>query len=181
MSKKEQKSKKEKSQLDDDLKKERPAIIAELSFIFLPFIVILIINLSKGDWSKLIQTADWALASTILFGQTIVKIIMGLASREQSFNYQNFGLVSSLIIILGLIPSILIISIFELNQNISTALIVIQFILLGLAIYVFLLFGTIGQHLYTNSFRYKISKVLGLDKSEKDETTTNDTSLLNKK
>lgn len=169
MFKKKPKVEKEKSAIDEDFKKEMPAMLAELSFTFLPFIVILIVNLSKGDWIKLIQTADWALASTLLYGQTIVKIIMGVASREHAFNYQNFGLVSALIIALGLVPSILIVAIFELNQNISTGLIIAQFVLLGLAIYVFLLFGTIGQILFSNSFRHKISKILGLDKPKKEQ------------
>lgn len=164
-----QKAETEKSVIDEDFEKEIPAMLAELSFIFLPFIVILIVNLSKGDWIKLIQTADWALASTLLYGQTIVKIIMGVASREHSFNHQNFGLASALIISLGLVPSILIVAIFELNQNISIGLIVTQFVLLGFAIYVFLLFGTIGQILFSNSFRHKISKMLGLNKPQKEQ------------
>ncbi len=169
MFKKKKSREKEKSTLDDDFKKEMPAMLAELSFIFLPFIVILIVNLSKGDWIKLIQTADWALASALLYGQTIVKIIMGVASREHAFHHQNFGLISALIIALGLVPSILIIAIFELNQNISIGLIIAQFVLLGFAIYVFLLFGTLGQILFSNSFRHKLSKILGLDKKEEEK------------
>lgn len=156
--------KKVKSTLDEDYKKETPAMIAELAFIFLPFIVILIINLSKGEWDKLLQTSDWALAATLLFGQTIVKTIMGVAAREHSFHHQNFGLISSLIIVLGLIPSILIVAIFQLNQDLSIGLEVAQFVLLGASVYVFLLFGTIGQILHSNAFRHKISKILGLDK-----------------
>lgn len=158
--------KKVKSAFDEDFKKETPAMIGELSFIFLPFIVILIINLSKGDWIKLIQTSDWALAATLLFGQTIVKIIMGVAAREHAFHHQNFGLVGALIIVLGLAPSILIVAIFQINQSLSIGLAIAQFILLGVAIYVFLLFGTIGQVLYSNAFRHKISKTLGLDKTK---------------
>jgi uncharacterized membrane protein YsdA (DUF1294 family) len=158
--------KKVKNALDEDFKKETPAIIGELAFISLPFIVILIVNLSKGDWIRLLQTSDWALAATLLFGQTIVKIIMGVAAREHAFHHQNFGLISALIIVLGLVPSILIVAIFQLNQDLSIGLVIAQFVLLGAAVYAFLLFGTIGQILYSNAFRHKISKILGLDKTE---------------
>ena len=149
---------------EKDFKKEIPALLAELSFFVLPFIVILIIDLTKCEWIKLIQTADWAIASALLFGQTIVKLIMGVASREQSFPHQIYGLLTALIIVLGLVPSITILTIFQIYSHLSTALIIAQFVLLGLAITVFLYFGTIGQVLSANSFRYKIGKKLGLNK-----------------
>lgn len=148
----------------EDYKKELPAILAELLFFILPFIVISVINLTKGEWIKLIQTSDWALASTLLFGQTIVKIIMGVASREQSFPYQIYGFITALIIVLGLVPSITILTLFQINSELSLALVIAQFTLFGLAIIIFLTFGTIGQVLSESSFRYKIGKMLGLNK-----------------
>lgn len=160
-------SKKEKkvtSAFGEDFNKEITAMLAELSFIVLPFVVILIINLSRGEWTKIIQTSDWSMASTLLFGQTVVKIIMGVASQEHSFNYQGFGLISALIIVFGLIPSIIILVLFQFSQNLSSGLIITQFVLLGIAICVFLLFGTIGQVLFSTAFRHKISKRLGLIK-----------------
>ena len=149
---------------EDDFKKEIPSLVAELAFIFLPFVVILIVNLLIGDWNKLIQTSDWSLAATLLFGQTIVKIIMGVASQEHSFNHQNLGLISALIIVFGLVPSLVILAIFQMTQDISIGLVIAQFLLLGLSIIVFLLFGTIGQVLYSTAFKNKIAKKLGLIK-----------------
>ena len=156
--------KKGNSAFDEDFKKEIAAMLAELSFIVLPFVVILIINLSRGEWAKLIQTSDWSMASTLLFGQTVVKIIMGVASQEHSFNYQGFGLTSALIIVFGMVPSIIILALFQIYQDLSVGLIIAQFVLLGIAICVFLLFGTIGQVLYSTAFRHKIAKRLGLVK-----------------
>lgn len=147
---------------NEDFRKERTAIIAELCFMFLPFVVILIINLTKGDWAKLLQTSDWALAATLLFGQTIVKMMMGVASQEHSFNYQLFGLITALIIVFGLVPSITVISIFQISPKLSTGLVVVQFILLGASISVFIVFGTIGQVLFSSAFKSKISKLLKL-------------------
>lgn len=158
------KEKKVTSAFDEDFNKEVPAMLAEISFIVLPFVVILIINLSRYEWSKLIQTSDWSMASTLLFGQTLVKIIMGVASQEHSFNYQGFGLISALIIVFGLVPSIIILALFQIYQQLSAGLIIAQFVLLGIAIFVFLRFGTIGQVLYSTTFRYKIAKRLGLVK-----------------
>lgn len=149
--------------------KETPAIIGELSFIFLPFVVILIVNLNKGEFSNLLQNSDWSLASAILYGQTIVKIIMGVAAQEHSFEYQRFGLVSALIIVLGLIPSVVIIGIFEISGKLSTGLIITQFVLLFVAVWSFILFGAIGQYLYTSAFKNKLSKMLGV--SKENETT----------
>ena len=150
--------------IEDDFKKELTSLLAELCFFALPFIVISIIDLTKGEWIKLIQTSDWALVSTLLFGQTIVKIVMGVASREQSFPHQNYGLLTALIIVLGLVPSITILTIFQIYSTLSIALIIAQFVLLVFAIATFLIFGTIGQILFANAFRYKIGKVLGLNK-----------------
>ena len=149
---------------NEDFRQESSAIIAELCFTFLPFVVILIINLTKNDWTKLIQTSDWALISTLLFGQTIVKIIMGVASQEHSFNYQLFGLISALIIVFGLVPSITIITIFQISSKLPNSLVIAQFFLLGLSIITFLIFGTIGQVLFSTAFRHKISKLLKLTK-----------------
>jgi hypothetical protein len=157
-------AKKINSVLTEDLKKERIALLAELCFFLLPFIVISIIDLTKGEWIKLIQTADWALASTLLFGQTIVKLVMGVAAREQSFPHQMYGLLTALIIVLGLVPSITILTIFQIYSELSITLVIVQFILLAAAVATFLVFGTIGQHLSANAFRYKIGKTLGLNK-----------------
>ncbi|WP_010182979.1 hypothetical protein, partial [Aquimarina agarilytica] len=144
--------------------KEKPAIIGELSFIFLPFIVILIINLNKENFSDLLQTADWSLASAILFGQTIVKLIMGVSAQEHSFEYQRFGLLSALIIVLGLIPSVVIIGVFETTGKLGLGLIILQFVLLIIAVWAFIILGTIGQHLYSSAFKNKIAKMLGINK-----------------
>tara|TARA_R110002072_G_C7629516_1_gene506795 strand:+ start:75 stop:566 length:492 start_codon:yes stop_codon:yes gene_type:complete len=159
--------KKEKSFGEYD--KETPAIIGELAFIFLPFIVILIINLNKGNFANLLQTADWSLASAILFGQTIVKIIMGVSAQEHSFEYQRFGFLSALIIVLGLIPSVVIIGIFETTGKLSTGIIILQFILLAIAVWTFIILGTIGQHLYSSAFKNKIAKKLGITKNNDSE------------
>lgn len=133
---------------DGDFKLELSAIIAELCFIFLPFVVIIIVDFTKGDSARLIQTSDWSLASTLLFGQTIVKLIMGVAAQKRSFKYQHFGLITALIIVVGLVPSIATIIMFHFFSRLTDLGIVIQFILLGLSIFVFLVFGTIGQTLF---------------------------------
>jgi hypothetical protein len=158
--------KKENSGIEESFKKEILALYAELSFFILPFIVISIINLTKNDWTKLIQTGDWALASTLLFGQTIIKIIMGIASREHSFPHQLYGLIVALIIVFGLVPSITILAIFHIYSNLSIGLVITQFVLLILAITIFLVLGTIGQILSATAFQYKIGKILKLNKAK---------------
>ncbi|HZY37256.1 MAG TPA: hypothetical protein VFE53_11435 [Mucilaginibacter sp.] len=148
----------------EDFKKESSAILAELCFIILPFIVILIVNFTKGEESKLLQTSDWALAATLLYGQTIVKMIMGVASQAHEFHYQNWGFISALIIVFGLVPSITVLTIFQIYSRLSAWLVIIQFMLFGIAIIVFVIFGTIGQILFATAFRSKISKLLKLTK-----------------
>ncbi|WKV11266.1 hypothetical protein [Marivirga harenae] len=159
--------KEENKVFKEDFRKEIVALIAELCFIFLPFIVIIIINLTNNSWENLIHTSNWSLAAALLFGQSLVKIIMGVASQEHSFNYQAFGLIAALILVFGLVPSITVLAIIETSILLSTGLIIIQFILLALSIYTFLHFGTIGQVLYSTAFRLKISKLLGLNKESK--------------
>jgi len=144
----------------EDCKKESFSIIAEICFIILPFIVILFMKLIKSDIEELLQTSDWSLASAILFGQTIVKLVMGVSAREQSFEYQRFGFITSLIIVFGLVPSIILIIVFQFIDYFSPVLVIIQFVLLIIAFLTFLTFGTVGQVLFSTSFRYKIAKIL---------------------
>ena len=89
---------------------------------------------------------------------------MGVAAREQSFPHQNYGLLTALIIVLGLVPSITVLTIFQVYSELSTALVITQFVLLVFAVITFLVFGTMGQVLSANAFRYKIGKMLKLNK-----------------
>lgn len=149
-----------------NFKKELPSSIAELCFTFLPFIVILIINLSKGNWTELLQTSNWALAATLMFGQTIVKLVMGLSAQEHSFNYQVFGLIAALIIVLGLVPSIVVLAIFIIQDQLNNGLLFIQFVLLAASIAVFLYMGTLGQVLYTTASLNRFSKMINKEMKE---------------
>ena len=57
------------------------------------------------------------MAAVILYGQTIVKLILGFASYEDSSNWRLIGLYSALIIVFGLIPSTITLTLFIISKD----------------------------------------------------------------
>lgn len=149
--------------------KERLIIISELLFVLVPFIVITIIHLSTGNFSDLIYTADWSMAAVILYGQTIVKLILGFASYEDSSNWRLIGLYSALIIVFGLIPSAITLTLFIISKDQGVGIIIVQFSTFLSSIIIFLVFGTIGQGLSSNHFLRRIGKALDRSNKKRDK------------
>jgi len=120
--------------------------LSELCFILLPFVVIIITFGFKENLIDIFKIPEWSLASSVMFGQTIIKVIYTIGKNYGKGNYlpyYNTGAFVSLIILFGLAPSLTVLSLIFTINDVPIWLIVLQFILFILAIFIFYLVNTI--------------------------------------
>lgn len=84
--------------------------LSELLFALLPFaVVFLIAAYENKDWVYYVMAPEWAFASALLFGQTIVKIVQG-ALRADDIPIDEVALVIAVLIVLCLVPSMVLLA-----------------------------------------------------------------------
>ncbi|WP_106590285.1 hypothetical protein [Marinobacterium halophilum] len=119
-------------------------LLSEYLFIFLPFLVIGIIKIYKSDFSTFFQAADWSFASSILFGQVIVKLVSGSVIHKNA-KWQRVVVLLSLILVVGLVPSLVVLALILIDGGVSEFLVDMQLILFGLASIAFFFVGSAAQ------------------------------------
>ncbi|CAI9679405.1 hypothetical protein [Elizabethkingia anophelis] len=122
-------------------------LFSELIFTILPLIVISIVRSYQDKVSLIFYNVEWSMMAIILFGQSIIKFSSGISNSKKQFRWQLVALIISLIITIGLIPSIVILVINSTNDNQSLGLHIFQIILFILSTITFFLIGYIGQKL----------------------------------
>ncbi|WP_040552058.1 hypothetical protein [Rheinheimera nanhaiensis] len=80
-------------------------LLTEYLFIILPFIVIAIVKIYSSDLHGFLKAPDWSFASSILFGQLLVKMVSGSLIR-QKVKWQRVSFIIAIILVCGLIPSL---------------------------------------------------------------------------
>ena len=123
---------------------------AEVLFVLLPFIVIGIVLFDEGHLSKVLYKSEWSFAGAILIGQTLVKLFSGFLSisgRYRSIEWQKISLAITLLFVLGLVPSLIVLTLVLKSEPPSTGLVIMQLILFSLGLIVFILFGWLGERL----------------------------------
>ncbi|MCI5207822.1 MAG: hypothetical protein D3910_03300 [Candidatus Electrothrix sp. ATG2] len=118
-------------------------IVSEILFIVFPIFILAITHYSKGDFNLIISDYSWSFGSIVLFGQAIVKYISGLVRCEEKIVWQKAALIISLLILIGLIPSTILLTAFLFLPHSWVGLGVIQLIyfLSGCIVY-YILSGT---------------------------------------
>ena len=79
-------------------------IIGELSFILLPFLVMTLIYIYKNNLNHLLKEPEWSLTASVLFGQSIIKLIHTIikAGKDgKAIKHYNVGAFISLLILFG--------------------------------------------------------------------------------
>ena len=115
--------------------------IGELCFVFLPFIVMVIVFCYKADFSKIFKEAEWSLAASVMFGQSIIKLMHTITKYnggKKILSY-NVGAILAVIISFGLVPSLTSLALIYNSDKISYGLVCFQIILFILAVIVFYL------------------------------------------
>jgi hypothetical protein len=120
------------------------SIIVDFIFTFLPILVIFLIQLLTFSSENIFAKSDWSYISMILYGQTIIKFFSGISENQNKKKTYEVALYMSLVIALGLVPSIIILVLIETNHK-ETILFVFQMIWLVISIIVYLIIGTIGN------------------------------------
>jgi ABC-type polysaccharide transport system permease subunit len=122
---------------------------AEFLFILLPFIVSGIVFSYKGHYSKLLDMHEWSLAACVLIGQSLVKFISGMLANKDVYTarWERVAFAISFLIVAGLVPSLIILSLVLIDGVHSRGLAIAQVGIFVLAVVVFFAFGGGGEAL----------------------------------
>ncbi len=120
---------------------------AEFLFVLLPLIVLTFVHLSWGEKTvhSVLESAEWSFGASVLFGQAIVKLVSG-ATRQGSDNWGTIVLIVSLVLVLGLVPSLVILAMILLHEPPSITLVVEQLVFFVAGSVAFFLLGAIGHY-----------------------------------
>jgi hypothetical protein len=105
--------------------------VSELFFVFLPLIVVFITFCSKGTYKEILRLPEWSILASVMFGQSIVRnnhAIMNMASIGK-INTYKFNAVTTVIIILGLVPSLTILTLIFITDILPVWIYVTQILL----------------------------------------------------
>ena len=123
-------------------------LASELLFTLLPFSVLFIVYAYQDRAStSYLMAPEWAFASAILFGQTTVKFVQGIIEATVTLNpnAERVGLFVACLIVLGLVPSMVILALILVSPNPQAWLGYTQVVLFILAVATFLLLGAIAH------------------------------------
>ena len=127
-------------------KNSKYVIISEILFILLPLIIIIVFNLLNNKSFNIFNRSEWTFAAIVFWGQSIVKLISGLIKSQRKFKWQNIGFIVTLIIILGLIPSTIILILILQLEIPNITLSIIQLLIFVLSIVGYYCFGIVSQN-----------------------------------
>jgi len=119
--------------------------VTEILFVMVPVIVLAMIHLYKGAGQNIWSIPEWSFIAAVLFGQAIPRMFYVLDEAGRPFNPKTTSAVAAIVIVLGLIPSLLILIFLALSDNPSRWLIFGQLIMFILSILTLLIF-TLIQH-----------------------------------
>jgi len=124
--------------------KARFIILADIMFIISPITLLFLVKLNSGAVCEVFTSSDIGYANMVLFGQTIVRLVSGIARSEKRFSWQLVALLVTLVIVFGLFPASAVLFL-TLSPSPNPIFFGVQsvFFILGVACYFVL--GTLGQ------------------------------------
>ncbi|WP_144981076.1 hypothetical protein [Halomonas sp. C22] len=128
-------------------KKQSTSLVLAADYIFylLPFIILTIISLAQEKLSDLLTISDWSIASTIIYGQLIVKLSAALAATNREKKIPAITLYLTILVCLGLVVNVVIYSLMLIMP--SKGLGITQLILFGFASICHFIFGAAVGHI----------------------------------
>jgi len=103
------------------------AALTDLCFILLPFIVIVIVLAFTGRIRELFYIPEWSIATPVIVGQTISRIVSGAINR--SVDKEPIVFMLCAIIVLLLVPSLIILGFVLEAPRVTTAMAAVQIVL----------------------------------------------------
>jgi len=120
-------------------------LIADYIFYLLPFIILLIIRLAQGNLFDLLLISDWSIASTIMYGQLIVKLSSALAATSRQKKIPAITLYLTVLVCLGLVVNVVVYVLMLIMPNSSIG--IAQLALFTLASVCHFVFGSVIGHI----------------------------------
>jgi branched-subunit amino acid ABC-type transport system permease component len=122
--------------------------LGEFLLTILPLVVITMVELILGKgWFQLIKSPEWAFGSSVLFGQVIFKLVVSVTKTPVNPKaWEQIGLVVVILVVVGLVPSLVVLSLRLTMGEPSMALIISQSVLFLLSSVVFLFFGSVAHY-----------------------------------
>ena len=121
-------------------------IFIELLFSALPLIIVFILHIASNKSLKdMFYSTDISFVSVAVFGQTVIRFMSGIAKSQTKKNWQKIAFLSSLLFIVGVVPSVCFLVIIYLSEKVSEIVYWLQIIWLILAMLSYWIIGTIGQ------------------------------------
>lgn len=132
--------------IDKNEKNATYVIISEILFAILPIIVIIsILTVTSRNILKIFTSADLSFISVFFFGQAIIKLLSGVSKSQTRKNWQTIMLFVSIIIIIGLIPSVIWLCIIYLESYKNKVIYVFQIVWFCFSLFVYFVIGKVGQ------------------------------------
>ena len=128
-------------------KKQSACLVLAADYIFylLPFIILIIISFAQENLSDLLTISDWSIASSIIYGQLIVKLSAALAATNREKKIPAITLYLTLLVCLGLVVNVVVYSLMIIIP--SKGLGITQLILFGFASIFHFIFGATVGHI----------------------------------
>jgi len=127
----------------------RIILVSEYLFVFLPFVVIAIVKIYSSALDDFLKAPDWSFASSILFGQLLVKLVSGSIINKRS-QWQRVSLIVSVIFVLGLVPCLITLALMLIDNGQSQFLVNMQVVLFFIATVSFFWIGSAAQVMMEN-------------------------------
>jgi hypothetical protein len=122
----------------------------EMAFLLVPFLVVAIGLLFKGDLSGLLYSPYWSVASSLFVGQLLVRCVAHLVqsrAHDAGISWEKVVLTFSLLIVLGLVPCLLVLLLVLITNTPSIYLGIAQIGLFVIAFFLYLIFGQTIQEM----------------------------------
>ncbi|HEX9671446.1 MAG TPA: hypothetical protein VGC93_18410, partial [Thermoanaerobaculia bacterium] len=127
-------------------------VLPDFLFALLPLLVVTIVLRYAGrPWWRVLASPEWSFGSAVLFGQALMRFVMGVA-RAGRANLPLVSLTVAALIVFGLVPTLLVLACL-LHWHESgghepvTWLIVLQILVFVASVCAFVLFGGLGESL----------------------------------
>lgn len=125
-------------------------IISEIIFTVMPVLIVISIKLYKNEMSEIFKITDWSFLAIIFMGQSLIKFIIGISSNKNIKETNIIMFITTLLIVLGLIPPIIIFVMISLSTTEYLCLYILQAGCFILSVIIYFIIGSVSQILIEN-------------------------------
>lgn len=120
-------------------------LMASYLFVILPLLILTIVKFTQDKTCELLLLSDWSIASSIIYGQLIVKLTTALAATSKSKKMSGITFNITLLICLGLAINIVVYVLMLImpSQNVG----IIQLILFAAASIFHFIYGSAAYYI----------------------------------